>query len=160
MKNKLENGDVISVNVYYENLTVHTEEGEVYFLSPDKLLDVLNQHSFQIVHKKTRKWLYPIVQDDTGTIVLTDEVNERLSSILDMFEHATMMETGIIRISGGFAVAEYSSHNDDWIYVTLKWGVQSDVENNVHEEDWQLSWEHFYKSDSIKKIVQHLEPCN
>lgn len=162
MKNRLQKntGEIISVNVYYENLSVHTEDGESYFLSPKDLQVILNQHSFQIVQKRTRTWLVPIVQDDAGHIVLTDDVNEKLSRVLDLFEQQTKVETGVRKISGGYAQADYSSHDSDWIYVTLKWGVQNDVDDDTHEEDWKLAWEHFHASDSLKEIVLNLEPCN
>jgi len=160
MKNKLNAGDIVSVNQYYENLNVHTTDGESFFLSPKDLQVILNQHSFQIVQKRTRTWLVPIVQDDAGNIVITDDVNEKLTSVLDLFEQQTRVETGIRKISGGYCQADYSEHDTDWIYIRLRWGVQNDVDNDVHEEYWKLAWEHFHGCNSIKEIVQYLEPCN
>lgn len=162
MKNRLQKntGEISSVNVYYENLQVHTEDGESYFLSPKDLTDFLNQHDFQIVKKRTRVWLKPIHTDDTGTEIITDEINEKLSAVLDRFETETKIDTAIRNISGGFAQADYSSHDREWIYVTLKWGVQNDVDDDVHEEDWKLAWNDFHSTDSIKEIVESFEPCN
>ena len=91
---------------------------------------------------------------------LTNEDFEKLKEVLNEFEYQTLFETGVKKISGGYANAEYSSHNEDWIYITLKWGVQSDVDNDTHEEDWMISLLDFNGNDKVSGLIRCLIPCN
>ena len=64
--------------------------------------------------------------------------DEEVIQALRDLEEETYFSTGIRKISGGFANAEIV--NQDWRYfdVELRWGVQSDCENNVHTEQYKL----------------------
>ena len=84
---------------------------------------------------------------------LTEQETDVLKKVLDLFEHQTVCETGVRRISGGFANADYSEHDDDYVYITLKWGVQSDCADTVHTEDWKLFREELSSGKTIKDIV-------
>jgi hypothetical protein len=83
-----------------------------------------------------------------------DQITEAIKPVLDLFEHVTEWETGVHYISGGFAVADYDwtdgiekdvleadtdIEDDPHVHFTLKWGVQSDVENRVHTEHYKIS---------------------
>jgi len=70
-----------------------------------------------------------------------EELN-RLKELMSTFERATTHQTGVHRISGGFAIADLDEVKDGKVYLTLKWGVQNDGENNVHTE-------HFYFDEKI-----------
>ena len=65
------------------------------------------------------------------------EVKARLLS----FEWNTEKETGVSKISGGFARAVIEDMDDDDFFVTLSWGVQSDCEDHVHREKWLMNRE-------------------
>jgi len=161
MSDQILNGwEIESISIHYENLLVRTSDERTFFISPVDLVEAMKEGNFQIVHKRTRAWLKPIKVDDAGNVHLTDEDNEKLSAMLNEFERQTKIETGVKGISGGYAQADYSSHNNDWLYVTLKWGTQSDVDNDTHEEDWKISMSDFHKYCTVKNLVFNLEPCN
>jgi len=75
---------------------------------------------------------------DKDTLVGDEKLCGRLKEVLDWFERGTERDTGVKMISGGFAIAELDDVNDDTCLVTLKWGVQSDCENRVNTEEWEL----------------------
>ena len=155
MKTKLKGSEINSIYCYYENLIVEDKDGNTYFLNPRDLVDLLHEADFFVKKKTTRTWL------ETRKFTMSEDDQRRLSSILFDFETATKNETGVKKISGGFAQAEYSSHDGHFIYVNLKWGVQNDVDNDVHEEDWKLPIQKFLiKNISNKYILSFLEPCN
>ena len=62
----------------------------------------------------------------------------RLADVLEAFEHRTLDETGVRRISGGFAHADMFDYDDAYVDIRLKWGVQSDCENQVHAGQYKL----------------------
>ena len=62
----------------------------------------------------------------------------RLADVLEAFEHRTLDETGVRRVSGGFAHADMFNYDDTYVDIQLKWGVQSDCENRVHTEQYNL----------------------
>jgi hypothetical protein len=57
---------------------------------------------------------------------------------LESFEWETICDTGIKNISGGFAKAEIFDLDEDYFDVELKWGVQSDCEDEVHTEQYKM----------------------
>jgi len=63
---------------------------------------------------------------------------DRLSMFLVILENNTLRETGVGRISGGFAHADMYGYDEDEIDIELKWGVHSDVENTSHVEHYRL----------------------
>jgi len=62
------------------------------------------------------------------------EVTEKISNL----EFGTLVDTGVARISGGFATAEIYDYDDEWFFIELKWGIQSDCENTVHTENYKM----------------------
>ena len=75
---------------------------------------------------------------------LSPEELEKLKEVLSKFEQDTKRDTGVINISGGYAIAEMFNYDDQWIDVELKWGVQNDVENRPHSENYKINrktWE-------------------
>lgn len=72
---------------------------------------------------------------------LNDKQLKTISDVLDIFERNESVTTGVKRISGGFAHAEMFSYDEDYVDIELKWGVQSDCEDNVHSENYKLSME-------------------
>jgi len=69
--------------------------------------------------------------------VNSKEVKARLLS----FEWNTEKQTGISKISGGFARAEINDWDDEYFFVDLSWGIQSDCEDRVHREKWLMNRE-------------------
>ena len=63
---------------------------------------------------------------------------DRIKEVLDTLEVKTYFDTGIKHISGGFANAEMTNYDEDWVYIELRWGVQNDVTNEVHTEEYKL----------------------
>jgi hypothetical protein len=62
----------------------------------------------------------------------------RIAAKLTLIEQSTEYDTGVRRISGGFALAEMVGYTKNNIDVTLTWGVQSDCEDNVTTEHLTL----------------------
>jgi hypothetical protein len=72
---------------------------------------------------------------------------EKLTVKLASLEEHTEEETGVRKISGGFAEATMFDFDDDFIDVELEWGVQSDCENVIHTEQWKLNRKTFEWED-------------
>ncbi len=66
--------------------------------------------------------------------ITSKEVSERLQK----FENHTVFDTGVRDVSGGFATADIFDQDDEYFDIELKWGIQSDVENNVHTEYYKM----------------------
>lgn len=64
--------------------------------------------------------------------------DEEVKKALDNFEYETLRETGLHRISGGFAVADIFDYDDDYFDIELRYGVQSDCENDVTIEQYTM----------------------
>jgi len=60
-------------------------------------------------------------------------------------------------ISGGFTVAEYDDSDEEEIFITLKWGVQNDVENRVNTESYRISIEDFNNATSNEELYKLLD---
>ena len=71
-----------------------------------------------------------------------------------------MLDTGVQKISGGFAMADFAGCDGCWIYISLKWGVQSDCDNSVHTEDWKLAREVLSENKTAKEMVVEIIECN
>lgn len=69
---------------------------------------------------------------------ITKKEIKELAKVLEIFETKTLNETGVHRISGGFAIAEMDNYDNDYIYIQLRWGIQSDCEDRVNTENWLL----------------------
>ena len=154
----LDGSQISSASIYYESIRVIDDRGCEFFLNPQILTAILSKLNFRVERKRKRSWLIP---SDMKAITLTDDETEALKKILDQFEYATVLDTGVKKISGGFADADFSDVDEDWIYITLKWGVQNDVDNDVHEEDWKLPREILLDSDmTVKEKVVEIIECN
>ena len=66
---------------------------------------------------------------------------ERLKEVLQRLEMITVLETGVVKLSGGFAIATHDEENDTkkLFRIKLKWGIQNDCENTVHTERYTLA---------------------
>jgi len=151
--------NITNAFTYYENIAVVDGNGTEYFLSPKDLIKILSQHTFNVEKKIKRTWLTPIVVVETNNY-LTDEEMETLSEVMSEFTRQTTIETGIQLLSGGFAMADFADANADWVYISLKWGVQSDSDNDLHIEDWKLDRKFLSKNLSIKEMVALISECN
>lgn len=81
-----------------------------------------------------------------------------LVEVMDLFERQEAFATGVTRISGGFANAEYDDFDEDYVYITLTWGVQSDCEDRVNREHYKISLYELLNSQlSIKEKVMCIE---
>lgn len=69
---------------------------------------------------------------------LTEIELQKISELLEKLEYDTLRETGYHRISGGFASANYFDYDDEIIDVELKFGCQSDVDDSVTTEQYQI----------------------
>ena len=155
---KLDGTQICSSSIYYENIRVIDDRGCEFFLSPMMLTSIFSKLNFRVERKRKRNWLIPV---DVKPITLTDDETEALKKILDQFEHAIMLDTGIKKISGGFANADFADADKDWVYITLVWGVQNDVDNDVHTEDWKLDRDILLRSDmTVKEKVVEIIECN
>ena len=65
----------------------------------------------------------------------------------DKLEIDTIEDTGIKNISGGFAKAEMFNHDDKYADIELKWGIQNDIQNDVHVEQYKLNLINFEIED-------------
>lgn len=62
-----------------------------------------------------------------------------LKGEMDTLEEDVKLEMGYDKISGGFVKAEMFDYDEDYIDIELKFGVQSDVENTVHTEQYKFN---------------------
>jgi len=85
---------------------------------------------------------------------LTKKELDILKEVLNLFEHKTICETGVHRISGGFAKADMFNYDEKLIDIELKWGIQSDCENTVHTEQWKLNRDTLNLAKSVEEKVK------
>lgn len=90
---------------------------------------------------------------------LTSKEIATIAKILNEFDLQTLRDTGVHRISGGFADSKMFDYDADYIDIELKYGVQSDCENNVHTEQWKLKRSVLSQKKSIKAMVREIEDC-
>jgi len=91
---------------------------------------------------------------DKKLTILTDKEVGTIKKILNTFEYQTVNQTGVRRISGGFAIADMTHYDEDLIYIRLKWGIQSDCENTVHTEQWKLNRDTLNLAKSVEEKVK------
>lgn len=84
---------------------------------------------------------------------------EKLVALLDAFEKATLADTCVDYMSGGFAHADFESAENDKIYIKLQWGVQSDCQDSVHTETWCI-YEDILNNESVDKCLRSLVPTS
>lgn len=152
---KLEGARISSASIYYESIRVIDDRGCEFYLKPQTLTAILSELNFKVERKRKRNWLTPV-----DAKVLSNDLNETetetLKKVLDQFEHATLLDTGTKKISGGFANADFDGVDEDWIYITLKWGVQNDVDDDVHTEDWKLDRKVLSNGKTIREMVAEI----
>ena len=64
--------------------------------------------------------------------------DKQVKDVLKDFENETEKDMGLDRISGGFAVADIFNYDEDYFDIELKYGIQSDCENNVTTEQYKM----------------------
>jgi hypothetical protein len=69
--------------------------------------------------------------DTPDTDHLSDEERSALSDRLNEVERTHRRWWGLDKISGGYVHATFSDHDENYIYINLKGGVQSDCQNTV-----------------------------
>jgi hypothetical protein len=87
-------------------------------------------------------------------------LEEKLKEAMEFFENVEYHHLGLDHISGGFTLMEYDYCDDDDIFFTFKWGVQSDAENSVHTERYSIAIEDFEKAESKEEIYKMLRESN
>lgn len=80
-----------------------------------------------------------------------------LAEVLRLFERVIEKETAVHYISGGFAQAEVYDEDEDCLNIELKWGVQSDCQNTVHTEQYQLPIEVLDRKIPIAEMVAEIK---
>ena len=156
---RLDGKDISSASIYYESVRVIDHLGQQYFLSQQDLSEIVSRLNFKCEKKLKRVWLKPIFDEivETKTQFLNKNEITKLKEVLDQFEHATLLDTGTKKISGGFALAELTGYDNHWLYIRLKWGVQNDVDNDTHTEDWKLAREILSRNISVKEMVKYID---
>lgn len=71
-------------------------------------------------------------------MITFDDIGILLPPVLGCFEYTTARDVGVSRVSGGFTRCNYDCMDDEYVYFTLKWGIQSDCEDVVHTEHYKL----------------------
>jgi hypothetical protein len=69
----------------------------------------------------------------------SENFEKPLIEVLDEFEWQEYNNTGVKRINGGFAHADFEDFDSEWVYIQLKWGVQDGDENTVHTEQYKIA---------------------
>jgi hypothetical protein len=88
---------------------------------------------------------------------------QKLKDFLEYFENVEYRNTGVHFISGGFTIAEYDGWNEEEdedeqeLYITLKWGVQSDVEDRVNTEQYHILIKDFNSATTNNQIYKSLD---
>lgn len=72
--------------------------------------------------------------------------DEKVIEVLDTLESDTLGETGVAKISGGYAHADIVNYDNQYFDVELKWGIQSDCENSNTTE--------YYKLDRLTLVLK------
>lgn len=70
---------------------------------------------------------------------LTDADKNKVKELLDLLEAETLNDTGVGKLSGGFAKADMFGFDESYVDVELKWGVQNDIENRVNTEQYKIN---------------------
>ena len=96
---------------------------------------------------------YANTQKQTRPIKLSEDELSVLRRVLERFENETRFETGVSRISGGFAIADIIDYDDNFVDISLKWGVQSDCENRTNVEQYKLDRLVLNKTVPINEIM-------
>ena len=49
--------NLVSADIFYQNLIMRDDQGEVYYLTPQNLLKILRNFKFIVQKKRTRTWV-------------------------------------------------------------------------------------------------------
>lgn len=74
---------------------------------------------------------------------LTEKELSTLTKVLDKLEYETLLDTGYIKINGGFATTELIDYDDEFIDIVLKFGSQDDVSSHVTTEQYKIDRKSF-----------------
>lgn len=96
---------------------------------------------------------YANTRKQTRPTKLSEDELSVLRQVLERFENETRFQTGVGRISGGFAVASIFDYDDNFVDISLKWGVQSDCEDRTHVEQYKLDRLMLDKTNPVHEIV-------
>jgi len=69
---------------------------------------------------------------------LAKKEQHALKKVLDKFEQEIIIGAGLINTSGAFANTKYVDHDQMWINIEVRWGIQNGDENITHTEKWRL----------------------
>ena len=94
---------------------------------------------------------------DKTTKILTRRDVNALKKIFELFELQTVRETGVHRISGGYAIASIYDYDNKMIDIELKWGIQSDEQNDTHIENWHLDRRFIHARIPLKEKVSKID---
>jgi hypothetical protein len=93
-----------------------------------------------------------------------DDVQKPIIELLDKFEMREYHTTAVHYISGGFAYADYDYIDNDldeedtqYVYFTLKWGVQSDCEDRVNTEHYKISVDDLLSEKTVLEKLDLIE---
>lgn len=96
---------------------------------------------------------YANTQKQTRPIRLSEEELAVLRQVLERFENKTRFQTGVGRISGGYANASIFDYDDNFVDILLKWGVQSDCEDRTNVEQYKLDRLMLDKTNPVNEIL-------
>ena len=82
---------------------------------------------------------------------------EQIACVLDAYEMRVKFDTGVKFISGGFAHADMTSFDDEYIDIRLRWGVQSDCADTVNEELYKLSIADLDANVDVDTVVSNIK---
>lgn len=69
--------------------------------------------------------------------------SKEVKEALEIFENQEYYNTGMKHINGGFAEVDVFDHNEDYLYLELKWGEQDMVSGSstLHTEQFKMDRE-------------------
>lgn len=83
-----------------------------------------------------------------------------LAEILERFEISTLRDTGMKKISGGFATADMYDYDDERVDILLIWGIKDGTEDTEHCEHWgierQILNEYHNKKISLSEAINEI----
>lgn len=77
---------------------------------------------------------------------LSDDELRRIAELTEKLENQTMADTGMFRLSGGFARADMFNYDETTIDIELKWGIEGEscnteqftIDRTDEIEDWEV----------------------
>lgn len=87
---------------------------------------------------------------------MNSEVLQKIAKVLDMFEIKTKHDTRVENVSEGFAHADMTGFDAEYIDIRLRWGAQSDCADTVNEEQYKLLV-YCLNKENIDEIVEDIQ---